>query len=257
MRLKEKVAIVTGGGRGIGRAYALGFAREGAQVVVADIIFENAQKVAKEINTKGGKALALHTDVSSESSTLEMARKTIEQFGRIDILMNNAAIFYGVGNKNWDAWLPEDWDRMFAVNVKGSWLCVKAVVPHMISQGGGKIINISSGTTMLAATTILPYTCSKGAIVILTRSMARALGEHHINVNCISPGYTMTEATKEMPEKPAGIDEILLQNRCFRRPEQPEDLVGTAIFLASKDADFITGQIIAVDGGETVGPSQK
>ncbi len=257
MRLKEKVAIVTGGGRGIGRAYALGFAREGAIVVVADIIFENAKKVAEEIKAKGGKTLALGTDVSSESSTLEMARKTIEQFGKIDILMNNAAIFYGVGNKNWDAWLPEDWDRMFAVNVKGSWLCVKAVVPYMISQGGGKIINISSGTTMLAATTILPYTCSKGAIIVLTRSMARALGEHHINVNCISPGYTMTEATMEMPGKPAGIDEMLLQNRCFRRSEQPEDLVGTAIFLASKESDFITGQIIAVDGGETVGPSQK
>jgi 3-oxoacyl-[acyl-carrier protein] reductase len=257
MRLKEKVAIVTGGGRGIGRAYALGFAREGAKVVVADIIFENAQKVAREINDKGGKAMPLKTDVSSESSTLEMAKKTMEQFGRINILMNNAAIFYGVGNKNWDAWQPEEWDRMFAVNVKGSWLCMKAVIPHMISQHSGKIINISSGTTLLASTTILPYTCSKGAIVILTRSMARALGEYNINVNCISPGYTMTEATLAMPGKPVGMDEALNQNRCFRRAQQPEDLVGTAIFLASSDSDFITGQIIPVDGGETVGPSQK
>jgi NAD(P)-dependent dehydrogenase (short-subunit alcohol dehydrogenase family) len=257
MRLKEKVAIVTGGGRGIGRAYALGFAREGANVVIADTIFENAQEVAKEITNQGGKALPLNTDVSSEISTLEMAKKTMEQFGRIDVLMNNAAIFYGIGNKNWDAWLPEEWDLMFAVNVKGSWLCIKAVVPHMMSQRSGKIINISSGTTLSASTTILPYTCSKGAIVILTRSMARALGEYNINVNCISPGYTMTEATREMPGKTAGMDEALLQKRCFRRSQQPEDLVGTAIFLASNDSDFITGQIVPVDGGESVGPSQK
>ncbi len=252
MKLKDKVAIVTGGGRGIGRAYALRFADEGAKVVIADITFENAQKVADEIKAKGGEALALHTDVSSGASTIEMAKKTVEQFGKIDILMNNAAIYYGIGMKRWDSWVPEDWDRMFAVNVKGSWLCLKAVVPHMITQGKGKIINIASGTMDSGFHGLLPYSCSKGAVVVLTKAMARALGRHNINVNCISPGYTMSEASVEMPDKAPKGDEMAMQGRCFRREEQPDDLVGTAVFLASEDSDFITGQTIAVDGGEVM-----
>lgn len=252
MKLKDKVAIVTGGGRGIGRAYSLRFAEEGARVVVADIIAENAQKVVDEIKAKGGEALAIHTDITSEASTKEMAGKAVEQFGKIDILMNNAAIYYGLGMKRWDAWPAEDWDRILKVNVKGVWICLKAVVPYIIKQGKGKIINIASGTVDSGFPALLPYTCSKGAVMAMTKVMARALGRYNINVNCISPGYTMSEASLEMPDKAPGGDEAALINRCFRREEQPEDLVGTAVFLASEDSDFLTGQTIAVDGGEAM-----
>jgi 3-oxoacyl-[acyl-carrier protein] reductase len=252
VKLKDKVAIITGGGRGIGRAYSLRFADEGAKVVVADIILENAQKVADEIKAKGGEAQALHTDISSETSTTELAKKTIERFGKIDILMNNAAIYYGVGMHRWDSWAPEEWDRMFAVNVKGDWLCIKAVAPHMITQGKGKIINIASSTADSGFPGLLPYTCSKGAVITMTKVMARALGRNNINVNCISPGYTMSEASIEMPGKTPTGDEMTIQPRCFRREEQPDDLVGTAVFLASEDSDFITGQTICVDGGDVM-----
>jgi len=252
MKLNEKVAIITGSGRGIGRAYAMRFAEEGAKVVLADIIVENTRKVAAEIKDNGGCALPLETDVSSESSTLEMANKAIEHFGRIDILVNNAAIFYGIETRNWDLWKPEEWDQMFSVNVKGIWLCIKAVVPHMIRQRKGKIINISSSTAKKGFHTLLPYTCSKGAVTVLTMSMARPLGQYNININTISPGYTMSEASIERPGKPAGLDEALAKSRCLQRAEKPEDLVGTAVFLASEDSDFITGQTVAVDGGETL-----
>lgn len=249
MKLKDKVAIITGAGRGIGRAYALRLADEGAKVVIPEIVFEKAQKVVQEIEANGGEGLAFRTDVSDETSTVEMAKKTIEHFGEIDILINNAAIYYGVGFKPWDSWTTEEWDRMFAVNVLGSWLCIKAVAPYMIAQGKGKIINIASGTVDMGFPQILPYTCSKGAIIALTKALARALGRYGINVNCISPGYTLSEASLEMPGKVAGHEKAIL-SRCFRRQEYPEDLVGTAVFLASEDSAFITGQTISVDGGE-------
>jgi 3-oxoacyl-[acyl-carrier protein] reductase len=252
MKLKDKVAIVTGGGRGIGRAYALRFSEEGAKVVIADIALDNAQKAADEIKATGGETLALHTDVSSRPSTEDMAKKTVEQFGKIDILVNNAAIYYGIGMNRWDSWAPEDWDRMFAVNVKGSWLCIKAAAPFMIAQGKGKIINISSNTVQTGLEALLPYTCSKGATIALTRVMARALGRHNICVNCISPGYTMSEASIEMPGKVEGMDKLATRGRCFRREEEPDDLAGTAVYLASEDSDFITGQTIVVDGGEVL-----
>ena len=252
MKLKDKVAIITGAGRGIGRSYALGFADEGAKVVIAEIVPENAQKVAAEIEAKGNEALALQVDVSDTSSTVDMAEKAVERFGRIDILINNAAIYYGIGSRSWDSWTIEEWDRMFTVNVRGSWLCIKAVVPHMITQGKGKIINIASSTADVGLPTLLPYTCSKGAVMVLTRVMARALGRHNINVNCISPGYTLSEASLEMPGRVADEDDMAVRVRALRRPEIPEDLVGTAIFLASQDSDFITGQIITVDGGQVM-----
>ena len=178
-----------------------------------------------------------------------MAKKTLERFGKIDILINNAAIYYGIGGRSWDAWSIEDWERMFAVNVLGGWLCIKAVAPHMIAQKKGKIINITSGTFDLGTPVVLPYTCSKAAVIALTRSIARSLGRYNINVNCISPGYTMSEASAEMPGRTEKYDESEIRERCFRRAEQPEDLVGTAIFLASDDSAFVTGQTIVVDGG--------
>ncbi|MBI4333792.1 MAG: glucose 1-dehydrogenase [Chloroflexi bacterium] len=252
MRLADKVAIITGAGRGIGKAYALGFAAEGAKVVIADIIFENAEAAAKEIENKGGVAFPVHADVSSEASTAEMARKTMEKFGKIDVLLNNAAVFYGLEVKNWDAWSPKDWERMFAVNVTGGWLCAKAVVPNMAKAGKGKIINISSTTADTGLYQIIHYACSKGAVVTLTRCLARALGRHNITVNCIAPGYTIDEATLlALGGKEEAADRSI-QGRALRRRQYPKDLVGTAIYLASDDADFVTGQTIAVDGGEVM-----
>jgi NAD(P)-dependent dehydrogenase (short-subunit alcohol dehydrogenase family) len=252
MRLEDNVAIITGAGRGIGRSYALKFAEEGASVVIADIVVENAQAVAKEIEAQGGKALPLLTDVSDEVSTVQMVTQAVKQFGKIDILLNNAAVFGGVEVKPWDNWSMAEWQRMFAVNVMGSWLCAKAVVPHMISQGKGKIINIASGTVDGGLFTLLPYTCSKGAVMTLTKCLARALGRHNINVNCISPGFTIDEATLLSLGGQEEAGERYIRGRCFRRHEYPADLVGTALFLASKDSDFITGQVIAVDGGEVL-----
>lgn len=252
MRLKGKVAIITGAGRGIGRAYALRFSDEGARVVVADIIEQNAKAVAREISDKGGEAIALHVDISNEASTKEMTRKTVERFGKIDILLNNAAIYYGIGNRHWDAWIQEDWLHMYTVNVVGTWLCIKTVAPHMIARGGGKIINIASSTADSGFYGLLPYSCSKGAIITLTKTLAKALGRNNINVNCISPGYTMSEASLEMPGRRPEADEALIRSRTIRRAEQPEDLAGMAVFLGSGDSDFLTGQTIAVDGGEVM-----
>ncbi len=249
MKLKDKVAVITGGGRGIGRAYALGFAKEGAKVVIAEIVLENAQAVAAEIEDEGGAAIAVKTDVSKEKDTREMARLAIEKFGGIDILVNNAAIYYGIGMKPFHVISEEEWDRMMAVNVKGGWMCTKAVVPQMQSQGSGKIINVASGTFFAGLPMMLHYVTSKGAAIAMTRALARELGAFGINVNCISPGFTMSEASKDMPGIPPGFTEQLVSMQCIKRPEQPNDLVGTAVFLASDKSDWITGQTLEVDGG--------
>ena len=249
MSLKDKVAIITGAGQGIGEAFALGFAREGAKIVVADINAANAEKVAAEIRKNKGAALAIHVDVSSESDTMAMAQKTIDAFGKIDILVNNAAIFSGLKLKPFNAWTVDEWDRIFAVNVKGMWLCSNAVVPRMAKQGKGKIVNVSSVTFQLGFTHFLPYVATKGAVVAITRSLARELGDQGINVNSIAPGLTMSEATKKLTSEHHGMAEAVVSNQCIKRCEEPKDLVGVAVFLSSEKADFITGQNLLVDGG--------
>ncbi|MFC1967945.1 SDR family NAD(P)-dependent oxidoreductase [Chloroflexota bacterium] len=252
--LEDKVAIITGGGRGIGRAYALRFVEEGAKVVIPEIILENAQKVAQEIEAKGGEALAIQTDVSDEAGTQEMAKKTVERFGKIDILVNNAALYYGLRRIPWEERTVEEWDRIFEVNVKGTWLCCKAVAPYMKEQRQGKIINIGSGTASGPpgeTSLLMHYACTKGALMTLTRILARAMGEFDINVNCIAPGLTDTEATMAGRDPSRGKDVFkpLIMARCIKRMENPEDLVGTCVFLASDLSDFITGQTLPVDGG--------
>lgn len=249
MRLEGKVAIITGAGQGIGEAFALRFVNEGAKAVVADINFEKAEKVAGKIRTKGGEAIAVHTDISDDASVTELAKKVVETYGRIDILLNNAALYYGIGIRPWDSWSIEDWDRIYAVNARGTWQCSRAVAPQMIKQGKGKIINIASGTADIGYELLLPYSCSKAAVVTLTRAMARALGQHNINVNCISPGVVQTEATIEMPKDVTGVKIVSIPGRCLPRVAEPEDMVGTAVFLASADSDYLSGQTIAVNGG--------
>ena len=251
-KLEGRVAIVTGGGLGIGISYSLSLAREGAKVVAADIAYEAAQRIAAKINASGGEGLAVATDVSDEKSTVEMARKAHDKFGRIDILVNNAALSSEVSahRKPWDQVTLAEWDRVMAVNTRGPWLCAKAVVPYMKTQGKGKIINISSATifTGVRLGGMIHYVTSKGGVMAFTRALARELGEHHINVNTMTLGFVETDTMKTIisPEARAS----LVTPRCLKRAEVPEDLTGTLVFLASDDSDFITGQIVNIDGGD-------
>ncbi|HKA34395.1 MAG TPA: SDR family oxidoreductase [Candidatus Binatia bacterium] len=244
MRLKDKVAIVTGAAQGIGAAYARGLAREGAAVAVVDILDPNP--TVKAIQDSGGKALALKIDVSDEKQTQDMAQKTLDAFGRIDILINNAAVYGNIVRKPFEQITVEEWDKLYSVNVKGIFLCVKAVAPHMKSQQSGKIINATSSTFFKGNEDFLHYVSSKGAVVAMTRSLARELGEYNINVNAIAPGQTLSEANLKRGDK---VDSNSLRIRLLKKRLYPEDLVGTIIYLSSPDSDMMTGQVLLVDGG--------
>ena len=241
MRLKDKVAIVTGGAAGIGHAYCLGLAREGARVVIADINEVGAIATAREIEAKGGHALGLKVDVSDHQSTLAMAEKTGSTFGRIDVLVNNAAFYLrpALTRAPFQNLPLEEWDRVMAVNLKGPFLCSRAVLTYMQRQKSGKIINISSDTVYFAPVTMAHYVTSKAGVIGLTRAMARELGPFNINVNCIAPGSTFSEDPNNLER--LEFRKQLVANQILKRMEMPEDLVGTVIFLASTDSDFITG----------------
>jgi NAD(P)-dependent dehydrogenase (short-subunit alcohol dehydrogenase family) len=241
------VAIVTGGARGIGKAYALRVFEEGAKVVIADIL--DTKEVQRVIEKKGGEALGLHTDVAEEKSTREMARRTIERFGRIDILINNAAIFADISKKPFYEITEREWDEVIRVNLKGVFLCCKAVYPQMKKQGKGKIINVASGTFFKGSPDFVHYVTSKGGVIGFTRALAREVGGDGICVNAIAPGFTLSDALKERPMDSEEYALSRIKSRCFKREEFPEDLTGTIVFLASEDSDFITGQTIVVDGG--------
>lgn len=249
MRLQDKVTIITGAAHGIGRAYAQRFAEEGAHVVIADIDAQAGHEVAKALSDSGLSAWARTSDVRSYASVDGLMRETADRFGRIDVLLNNAAIY--VTQRLWKGFVedlaPDEWDRVLEVNLKGVFLCCKAVIPIMKRQRGGKIINIASGTFFSGSGNMPHYTTAKGGIVALTRVMARQLGEWNINVNCMTPGSTMSEEniTDDVRERREGS----VSKRCFRRVETPADIVGTALFLASSDSDFITGQLLVVEGG--------
>ncbi|MFQ5913438.1 MAG: SDR family NAD(P)-dependent oxidoreductase [Nitrospinota bacterium] len=245
----DRVAIVTGGGNGIGKVFCFALAKAGGKVCVADIDDGAAQRVASEIVREGGEALAVTVDVSVGQSVSTMTRAVIEQWGKIHVLVNNAAIVLRCREKvlqSFDEIAEEEWDRVMSVNVKGAWLCTKAVFPQMKEQGYGKIINIASGTIFVGAPYWVHYGASKGAVVGLSRSLARELGPYNISVNVLCPGLVQTEMTeKAFPE----YTEEVAKTRCFGRKQYPEDLIGGLLFLAGEHSDFITGQIINVDGG--------
>jgi 3-oxoacyl-[acyl-carrier protein] reductase len=248
MRLKDKVAVVTGGGVGIGRAYSLGLAKEGAKVVVADIQDKEAEKVAAEIKRLDGEAFAVAIDVTSAEKTQAMADATVKRYGRIDVLVNNAALYSTIKKKPFMEIEVEEWDRVMEVNLKGLFLCAQAVYPAMKRQGKGKIINISSGTALSGTPFFLHYVTSKGGVIGFTRALARELGQDNIAVNAITPGLTVSSPQQEATLTPEQLADRR-KRRSFQRDQLPRDLVGTVIFLSSDDSDFITGQTINVDGG--------
>ena len=256
MRLEKRVAIITGAAQGIGRAYALRFAREGAHVVVADIREEQARAVAAECSALGPDALAVGVDVSNEASTQALAARTVERFGRIDVLINNAAIYYDLDRSQNTL---EYFNKVLAVNLTGAWLMSRAVERTMKRQRKGKIIHQSSTAAYLGNVgmvdtenpdTPMPpfhYSVAKNGLSGLTKYMAGALGPWGINVNAIAPGVTLTEATKKIvPEEMASS---LIMFTSLRKALQPEDLAGTAVYLACEDSDLMTGQTLVVDAG--------
>ena len=249
-RLEGRVALITGAAQGIGAAFAKGLAAEGAKVAISDL--DSGQTVVDIIKQAGGEAIDAPCDVSDETSAEKAVQRTTEAFGRLDILVNNAAIFTMVDRKSFDDISVAEWDRVSAVNIKGVWLMCKAAVPEMRKNNYGKIISISSGRAFKGSTHFLHYDASNAAVVGLTRSLARELGKDNICVNAIAPGGTASEnVLKRNTDLGASMDSTVA-TRALKRIETPEDLVGACVFLSSSDSDFITGQSLVVDGGSAM-----
>jgi len=248
--LRDKVVIVTGGGHGIGKAYCHGFAKAGSKVVAADIDAAAAERTAAEIGKDAGaQALAVHVDVSNEEATKRMAARALERFGRIDVLINNAAIFSVVpmNRGKIETIDPEEWDRLMAVNLRGLFFCCRAVLPAMRKQKSGKIITIASGTVFAGSPGRIHYVTSKAATIGFTRTLAREVGDDNINVNCLAPGNTLSE--ENPTEQMIKFRESSVGLRSLKRIQVPQDVVGAMLFLASPLSDFMTGQTMNVDGG--------
>lgn len=244
--LSGSVVLITGAGGGLGRSFALGFAAAGARVIAADINAAGAAETAALIDGEGGKALGAGVDVTSEASLAALAEQALAFGGRIDCLVNNAAIYAGLARRGFLDIPEAEWDRVMAVNVKGAWLAARAVAPAMKAQKSGAIVNISSATVMSGSPLWLHYVTSKGAIIAMTRALARELGDDNITVNAVAPGFTLTDASLGLMENAA---EYGVGRGALKRASQPEDMVGAALFLASPAAAFITGQTLVVDGG--------
>ena len=241
-----KVVIVTGAAGGLGRAFAQGFASAGASLVVADIDVAGVEETAALIVATGAKAVAVKVDVTNKESTDALAQAALDDFGRIDVLINNAAIYATLTRKPFTEIDPAEWDRVMNVNVKGAWLCSGSVYPKM-SHPGGRIVNIASATVYSGSPLWMHYVASKAAVIGMTRVMAREVGGDGVTVNAIAPGFTLTEASLSLIEdaETYGVD-----RGAIKRSSQPDDIVGTALFLASDNASYITGQTLVVDGGK-------
>lgn len=250
IQLQNRVAIVTGGARGIGQAYCVGLGRAGAKVVVADVL--DPSETVTQVKTAGSDALGVTVDVASFASVQSMVGKALEAFKKIDILVNNAALMANLRMGPFHQIPEEEWDQVMAVNVKGLWHCIKAVTPSMSQQRYGKIINISSTTVLMGVPGLLHYVTSKGAVFAMTRALSRELGPLGIRINTIMPGLTQSQAIKNMMAVTPQLEDMskqLAAQAALGREQYPADLVGTVLFLASEDSDFITGQNITVDGG--------
>lgn len=244
-RLEGRVALVTGAGRGIGVAYARALAAEGAKVVAADIL--DSQRTADIINQQAeGRCLALRADVTDPKQVSAMVAEAVQAFGHLDVLVNNAALFADLRPRSFLDIPSEEWDRVMQINTRGVFECVRAAVPEMRKIGYGKIINICSGTVFKGTAGKCHYVASKGAVLAMTRVMARELGGDNICVNSLAPGMTLSEALEEREDY---LNSTTPSTRCFKRHERPEDLCGALVYLASKDSDFMTGQCMVIDGG--------
>ena len=244
-----RVAVVTGAGQGIGRVFARALAEAGHAVVLAERAMERAEAVAAEIGAAGGAALAVRTDVADPASVAEMAERALARFGRLDVLVNNAAIFSTLEMRPFEEIPLEEWEAVLRVNVTGPFLCSRAVLPAMRRGGFGRIVHISSGAVTLGRPNYLHYIASKAALIGMTRSMAHELGRDGITVNAILPGATFTEIERKTVT-PEWKERIVAQ-QCIPRPQVPEDLVGALLFLASDASGFVTGQGLTIDGGAT------
>jgi 3-oxoacyl-[acyl-carrier protein] reductase len=248
MQLEDKVAVVTGAARGLGRAYAEALAREGAAVVAGDV--RDCNETVEAIRKAGGRALGLQLDVASLASCQAMAEAARKEFGRIDVLVNNAALYANLKGGRFDALDDAQWDRVMQVNVKGVWNCCRAVVPGMRVQKSGSVINISSLAPVYGLPYALDYSVSKGAVIAMTRSLARELGRDWVRVNAVAPSAVMTEGTREFfGEKLDKAKEVIAAGQSLQRNLDVGDLVGTIVYLASDASKFVTGQTIMVDGG--------
>lgn len=248
MRLKDKVAIVTGGGSGIGRGIAVLFAKEGAKVVVSGRRLQPLEETVAKIKEEGGEALVVVGDVSVGEQVNELIAKTIQQFGRLDILVNNAGVY--LPNDVVSA-TEDEWNKVMSVDLKGVWLCSKAALPYMLSQGNGKIINIASIAGLVGFKGNAFYCAAKGAVVNLTREMALDYASKNINVNSLAPGIIETEMTKSFLEDEQAKQKFL-EKTPLGRIGTPEDIAQAAVYLASSESDFVTGQTLVVDGGWTI-----
>lgn len=249
-RLDGRVAIVTGAAQGIGAHYARTMAAEGAKLVVTDML--DPTDTVTAIADAGGEAIGLVSDVTDEASVADMVEKSINAFGRIDILVANAALFGVLKRQKFEDIPTEEWDRVMQVNVRGVWQCVKAVVPQMRKQGYGKIVTISSGTVFKGTTNLLHYVSSKGAIVAFTRAVAREVGDDNICINAIAPGLTESEMVLASAHYETGAKKANVAQRTIKRGQVPGDLTGAVIFLSSAESDFMTGQTMVIDGGSAM-----
>ena len=246
-QLDKTTVIITGAAQGIGAAYARGLAAEGCNVIVNDVL--DPTPLVSEIQAAGGEARGIIADVTDDIQINEMITEVIKAYGRIDGLINNAALFGKIARRRFEEIDQDEFDAVMRVNIRGVWQVSKAVMPIMRKQKYGKIINIASGTVFKGTPMQLHYVTSKGAIIALTRAMAREVGEDNICINSIAPGLTQSEAVLTEGQFSTEHFDANIASRCIQRGEEPEDLVGTAIFLISKDSDFITGQVLCVDGG--------
>ena len=242
--LDGKVAIVTGGAQGIGRAIADGLAAEGARIVIADL------RGAEEAAARYPDGVGLTVDVASEADTARMAEETVARCGRVDILVNNAGLYASLAMRPFDQIDVDEWRRVMDVNVLSMFLTCRAVVPHMREQGGGRIVNISSGTPFRGVPFLLHYVTSKGAIVALTRALAKELGGDEVLVNCVAPGFTMSEGVKKNEAVVKALRDVSLASRTLKRDQEPEDVVGAVVFLCGPGSTFVTGQTMVIDGGQ-------
>lgn len=249
--LRGRVVVITGGAVGIGRIYSEQLSAAGARVVIADIAAEAGEKLAATLQERQQQALAVTTDISDEQATLRLAQTVIERYGRIDGLINNASLMSSLPRRSWMDVPVAEWDRVMTVDLRGLFLACRAVAPAMRRQGKGKIVNLTSTRVFEGLPGRLHYTTAKGGVISFTRALARELGPDNINVNVVAPGRTLSETQLATSDK-AYLADDYDQQRAFKRPQIPDDLVGTVMFLLSDASDFITGQTIVVDGGKTM-----